>query len=255
MKESLLERVINPSVRGKIWRLLAVIIVLVIITGLIDAGKYYNHGVNWLSAKTGNSINLPKMKEIPFRLGLDISGGTQLTYRTDMKNIAVTDQSNAIEGARDVIERRVNVFGISEPVVQTSVSGGEYKIIVELAGVKDVKEAIKMIGETPLLEFKEQADKTKDLTTDEKTKIDNYNQEVESKAQNVLGKLLSGGNFDALAKEYTEESDLKDKSGNLGWIVEKDNPVIISIVSNFKAGDYTKELVKEADSFQIIKLI
>jgi preprotein translocase subunit SecD len=57
---------------------------------------------------------------------------------------------------RDVIERRVNLFGVSEPKVETLEVGGSHRLVVELAGIKDIKDAIKLIGETPFLEFKEQ---------------------------------------------------------------------------------------------------
>lgn len=253
MKTTFMDK-FSRGTQGKMRLFLAGIIILVIACGLIVAGKQYNKGIGWLSDKTGNSINLPKMWESPFRLGLDLSGGTQLMYKADMSNIPTADRSVAAEGARDVIERRVNVFGISEPVVQTSVSGGEYKIIVELAGIKNVDEAIKMIGETPLLEFKEQADASRSLTTDEQTKIDSYNKEAEKKAEDVLGKLLSGGDFAALAKQYTEEEGAKEKSGDLGWIAESDNPEVVSFVKNLKSGEFTKDLIKAADSFQILKL-
>lgn len=86
-------------------------------------------------------------------LGLDLQGGAHLVYQADFSNIKTGDRASALEGARDVIERRVNAFGVAEPVIQTS---GDDRIIVELAGVFDVKEAIAKIGETPLLEFKEQ---------------------------------------------------------------------------------------------------
>lgn len=253
MKESLAQKFFQGA-QGKVRLLLSLIIILVIVGGLIDAGKYYNKGGEWVSAKTGGSINLPKMKDIPFRLGLDLSGGTQLTYKADMANIPSEDQSDAIAGARDVIERRVNVFGVSEPVVQTSMSGGEYKIIVELAGVKNVKDAIKMIGETPLLEFKEQVDKTRTLTKEEKNKIDNYNKDIEKKAEGVLGKLLSGGDFGALAKENTEEEGMKEKGGDLGWIMEKDNEDAVNAVKNFKPGEFTKDLVSTSNNLSLVKL-
>jgi len=61
-----------------------------------------------------------------------------------------------MEGIRDVIERRVNLFGVTEPVVQINKTKNSYRLIVELPGVKDIHEAIKMIGETPYLEFKEE---------------------------------------------------------------------------------------------------
>ncbi|HWA64281.1 MAG TPA: protein translocase subunit SecD [Candidatus Paceibacterota bacterium] len=86
----------------------------------------------------------------PFRLGLDLLGGTHLVYQADLSKIT-SNQSDALQGVRDVVERRVNLFGVSEPVVQVS---GKDQLIVDLAGVKDVNEAIALIGQTPYLEFK-----------------------------------------------------------------------------------------------------
>jgi len=92
----------------------------------------------------------------PFKLGLDLQGGAHLVYEADMKNIAATDQDQALVGVRDVIERRVNLFGVAEPLVQVDMSGGNHRLIVELAGVNDISQAIQMIGQTPYLEFKEE---------------------------------------------------------------------------------------------------
>lgn len=129
------------------------------ISFLGSAGNYYNQFSGYLAQKTNNIVILPKTTEIPFVLGLDLQGGTQLTYEADVKNIPEMDRSASLEGVRDVIERRVNSTGVSEPVIQVNRSiSGDYRVIVELAGVKNVNEAIKMIGETPLLEFKEVAD-------------------------------------------------------------------------------------------------
>ncbi len=86
-------------------------------------------------------------------LGLDLQGGSQLTYQADLSNIALEDRGEAMEGVRDVIERRVNLFGVSEPKVQVA---GEDRLIIELAGIKDIDEAIAAIGETPTLEFMEE---------------------------------------------------------------------------------------------------
>ncbi|MDD2731809.1 MAG: protein translocase subunit SecD [Candidatus Pacebacteria bacterium] len=97
-------------------------------------------------------FHVPEFMKVPFRLGLDLQGGTQLIYQADLSDISDSDKSQKMEQLKDLIERRVNIFGVSEPVVQIQ---GENRLIVELAGVKDVNEAIKMIGETPYLEFKE----------------------------------------------------------------------------------------------------
>ena len=94
-----------------------------------------------------------------FKLGLDLSGGTHLVYKADTSEIQSGDISGAMQSLRDTIERRVNLFGVSEPIVQIEeggVLGGqrEQRLIVELPGITDVNEAIKRIGETPTLEFK-----------------------------------------------------------------------------------------------------
>ena len=88
----------------------------------------------------------------PFRLGLDLLGGTHLVYQADLSKVE-EDKDQAMQGVRDVVERRVNVFGVAEPIIQVI---GEDRLIVELAGIKDVNQAINLIGETPFLEFKEQ---------------------------------------------------------------------------------------------------
>ena len=98
------------------------------------------------------------LSDKPFRLGLDLAGGTHLTYVADISAIPSGDVNESMEALRDVIERRVNLFGVAEPVVQTQssrLSGvSEERLSVELPGVTDITKAIKMIGQTPFLEFK-----------------------------------------------------------------------------------------------------
>ncbi len=91
----------------------------------------------------------------PWRLGLDLVGGTNLTYEVDMSQVNAAERDSVMAGLRDVIERRVNLFGVSEPQVVTAKEGNSYRLIVELAGIKDINQAIKMIGETPMLDFRE----------------------------------------------------------------------------------------------------
>ena len=96
----------------------------------------------------------------PFHYGLDLSGGSHIVYEADVSLLEQYEVGDAMESLRDVIERRVNLFGVSEPIVQTekgSVFGAESaqeRLIVELPGVTDVDAAVEMIGQTPLLEFK-----------------------------------------------------------------------------------------------------
>ncbi|MEK7645483.1 MAG: protein translocase subunit SecD [Patescibacteria group bacterium] len=99
-----------------------------------------------------------KKSDFAFKLGLDLSGGTHLVYKADTSDIADGDVQASMSSLRDVIERRVNLFGVSEPVVQVEeggvVGGGGHKLIVELPGVTDVNKAVALIGKTPVLEFK-----------------------------------------------------------------------------------------------------
>ena len=130
---------------GIMWkkRLLAVVILL------LAAGLGYF--VYW-SQVSGHT---------PFKLGLDLSGGTYLTYKADISNVPASDINDAMSSLRDVIERRVNLFGVSEPRVSTETTtlagdGQQYQLVVELPGVTDVKKAIDMIGQTPNLQFEVQ---------------------------------------------------------------------------------------------------
>ncbi len=90
-----------------------------------------------------------------WKLGLDLVGGTRLEYNVDTSHLSGDDVSTTLSGLRDVIERRVNLFGVKEPQVSISQSGDEYRLIVELAGVSDIDEAVRQIGETPFLDFRE----------------------------------------------------------------------------------------------------
>lgn len=252
MPDNIITKIIKPGARGKLWRIFIIIALLIIVGGLIDAGAYYNRGVDWLGSKT--NINLPHTKEIAFRLGLDLLGGTHLVYQADVSGITTKDRTSAVEGVRDVIERRVNIFGVSEPVVQTNLSGGEYRVIVELAGIKDVSQAIQMIGETPLLEFKEQETEIKELTEEEMKELEEFNQAAEKKAGEVLGKIISGGDFAALAKEFSEDENTKENGGDLGWITELDNPEIFNLAKEINIGQTSLELLKSSQGHEIIKV-
>ena len=116
MADNLLQKIFEPSARGKIWRLFALIIIVVFFASMIDIG-YYNKGVDWVANKTGQNIRLPRAPE-DFHLGLDLLGGTHLVYTADMTQIESGDRTSALEGVRDVIERRVNIYGVSEPLMK-----------------------------------------------------------------------------------------------------------------------------------------
>lgn len=102
-------------------------------------------------------------KNHPFRLGLDLSGGSHLIYQADTSVVSADQVDDSMESLRNIIERRVNLFGVSEPVVQVQhssvISGAGEQLIVDLPGVTDIQKAKDIIGKTPLLEFKVEAPK------------------------------------------------------------------------------------------------
>lgn len=128
------------------------IIFLTLISAIIDLPKNF--------PVPGPDINLSlgplKIKrELNLKQGLDLAGGTHLVFRAEMKDVEEGDRQSALDAAKANIERRVNFFGVSEPVIQTSKVGEEYRLIVELPGIKDVNQAVDLIGQTALLDFRE----------------------------------------------------------------------------------------------------
>lgn len=106
-------------------------------------------------AATYISLPFSVNKKFDLKLGLDLAGGSHLVFEADTTKIDSQRKKTAIEGARNIIERRVNLFGVSEPTVQTSEFNGKDRIIVELPGIKDTKEAVDLIGKTAQLLFVE----------------------------------------------------------------------------------------------------
>ncbi len=107
-----------------------------------------------------NTPNFKFQKTFDIKYGLDISGGTQVTLEADMTGIEQSKRAEALQSSKEIIDRRVNFFGVSEPVVQTAVSGNSYRINVELPGVTNVDTAIQTIGQTAKLEFREFTDES-----------------------------------------------------------------------------------------------
>ena len=141
-----------------------------------------------------------------FKLGLDLSGGSHLVYKADISQVQASDISSSMQSLRDTIERRVNLFGVSEPIVQVEEGGifganREQRLIVELPGVTDVNEAIKKIGETPILEFKLLNEDTKEFVATNLSGRQLQKAEIKFDSNNVQGQPIIGLNFNDEGKD------------------------------------------------------
>ncbi|MDO8670178.1 MAG: protein translocase subunit SecD [Dehalococcoidia bacterium] len=86
------------------------------------------------------------------KLGLDLQGGTFMVLQADLSKVPAGEQGDRMKGVVQIIERRINAYGVGEPVIQLQ---GNDRVAVQLPGVKDIDEAKRLIGQTAQLEFKE----------------------------------------------------------------------------------------------------
>ena len=206
--------------------------------------------------------------------GLDLSGGSHLIYRADVSEVAVEEVKESMDALRDVIERRVNLFGVAEPIVQVERGGRfagiiEERLIIELPGITDVGEAIALIGKTPLLEFKLLDDSVIQLTDEENLISNGVTDDVFiatgltgrflKRAQLEFGSTQTGGlsNEPIIVLEFDSEgADLfeqitRDNVGRiLGIFLDGEpisTPVIREVISGGQAtisGSFTPEEAK-----------
>jgi len=193
-------------------RIQAGLVLVIAIFGFLFA---WPKGPNWIR------------DEVKLHLGLDLAGGAHLVYEADVSQIPEDQRESAVEGTRDVIERRVNAFGVGEPVVQTNKTETGYRIIVELPGVTDITDAIGRIGDTPVLEFKEAAEAVP-LTEEERAEREKVNEEQKVRAEEVLAdlknELINGvaqdfdNYFGDKARSISEDQLTKEKRGDFGFL-------------------------------------
>lgn len=122
----------------------------------------------WIDIPKNTKIlnrEIKSLGNLEIKLGLDLKGGSHLVFEANTKGIKQEDLAESLEATRDIIERRVNFFGVSEPSIQTVKSGSNYKIEVDLPGITNVKDAIDKIGKTAQLTFKETSSKVNIATS------------------------------------------------------------------------------------------
>ncbi len=148
-----------------IRRLIFIILLVVAATYISLPPKFSIFGRNIVRPDLNLKIgNFSLSRKFDLHLGLDLAGGSQLVFEADMSKIPADKQATALDGVKNVIERRVNLFGVSEPTVQTSVFNGKDRVIVELPGITDTQQAVDLIGKTAQLGFFEVKEIPKTLT-------------------------------------------------------------------------------------------
>ncbi|MBU0596720.1 protein translocase subunit SecD [Patescibacteria group bacterium] len=245
----------NPksSVRSKVrWGIVG-ILALLLVSSFFDAPTYANRVIDTINNTV--ALGIPRIPDTPFRLGLDLQGGAHLIYQADTNDIEAGDRAAAVEGVRDVIERRVNATGVGEPSVRTAKVGEDFRINVELPGITDINEAIKMIGQTPTLEFKEENTvPARDLTEEEELAMEEYNKDAKERADVILKRIKDGEDFETLAKEVSEDDLTKNNGGYLNFISRATaDPVFYSWAEENKEGN-TSKVVENNEGYNILKL-
>lgn len=163
---------------------LVFILIIILASIIIIFSVQLNQGIDWFNSFQFSFFNwelkIPKLPEIPFKLGLDLQGGSQLIYEVKVqaiKDLSKKEKKETLQGLRDVIERRINLFGVKEPTVRIEEKADYHRLVIELPGIKDLQEAIDMIGKTPYLEFREERDQ-KEVEKEVEEAFEGFKQQI-----------------------------------------------------------------------------
>ncbi|MFM2423879.1 MAG: hypothetical protein RLZZ70_266, partial [Candidatus Parcubacteria bacterium] len=195
----------------------------------------------------------------PFKLGLDLAGGSHLVYTADVSGIPEAEVPALMTVLKDVIERRINVFGVSEPIIQVEESSfaaaeKQHRLVVELPGVTNVEDAVAEIGRTPLLEFKlldmevvmaqEQAAALQASSTNATSGAVVSNISVNGRDVDDLNPYTDTG----LTGRYLESAALEFAGGQSGQLA---NEPIVSISFTQEGGDLFEKITRENTGEQL----
>lgn len=182
--------------------------------------------------------------QFPFKLGLDLAGGSHLEYAADTSKIAPSDVANLMDVLRTVIEKRVDAFGVSEPLVQVEHSNfgtasTSERLIVELPGVTDLQAAIKDIGKTPLLEFKLVNPTAASAITASTTSTSTVAvKTASSTATTTMPAFIDTG----LTGRYLQSAQLEFQGGTAGQVA---NTPVVAITFNAAGGKLFQEITSK----------
>ena len=169
-----------------------------------------------------------------------------------MSKVPLSDQETIVDGIISVMRNRVDGLGVAEPVIQSSKIGGNYFVIVELPGIKDIDEAIRIVGKTVQLEFKEQAT---EYTPEELAEVTSYNESQLGKTKEALARAIKGDDFTNLVKEYSEGSALNN-DGILDFqTIDEMGVTLGDPVSSLAVDQVYDDVIVGDDGYYIVKLL
>ena len=215
------------------WQIIAIIVFSLLLAFFDASGEVQKKIFPW----TPESVTNTKV-----HLGLDLQGGSQLDYKIDLRKVPEKEQESIVEGVMEVIEKRVNGLGVSEPNIYLSTVGDEQHIVVELAEIKDLEEAKSIVGKTIQLEFKEQ-----------KTTVDPNEEKIQRQyAEGILKKVLEKPqNFSLIAEEEQQAQggkvrhDLAETAVFTSELDEKTK----ALVEKMKPGEVAPQLVDAENEY------
>lgn len=203
-------------------------------------------------------------------LGLDLQGGSQLDYKVDLRKVPASDQEDIIEGVREVIERRVNSLGVSEPNIFVSDVAGETHIIVELAeiGIISQEDADTYLGEIkPIAELSDDEMKLVSLEKakatvgktiqlefkEQKSDVDPAELEgIRENAQSALDRIKNGEAYSIVAQEEEQAFPGKVKYEKSDFLFAEDIPQAVNdAIANLEVGEFSQEIIESGNSFVI----
>jgi preprotein translocase subunit SecD len=244
-------------------RKILVIAILTLFAGYLDLPKDFT----W----RGQTFHRPELnlslagfnfrRDLEIKEGLDLAGGSHIVLSADMSKIKPEDRNRALESLRSIIERRVNFFGVSEPTIQTAKVGDDYRVIVELAGIQDTSAALKLIGQTAKLSFREEASPSAQTATMAALLYQDFQKETDLSGSD-LARATAGFNpntgepvvnleFSADGAKKFEEITRKNLNRRVAIFLDDQllmAPVVQSVISQGKAfisGQFTVAQTKE----------
>lgn len=242
-----------PVTRKTLLKRIVLILALFLLAGSVS----YPAGANTLIDGWNRitSLSIPHV-EYPLVLGLDLQGGSHLEYVADLSNVPLDQRGDAMDGARDVIERRVNQMGVSEPLVQTAKAGDQWRLTVELAGIRDVNQAINMIGETPILEFRIQNEQAnRGLTEEEQQMLLEANKAKRELAEEIFKRAQAGDPIQSLSEEYSDDETIRAAGGDLGWVLDQRQYIKLKeLGQDLNPGDAYPMMVDDGQNFYIAQV-